>query len=99
LNQRIFRGFSDKETWNLDKTISMFILPRLRRFKKLKNGYPCGMTEERWDHLLGKMIVAFEILNDSDFSYEDDLDLRVERTRKVKEGLDLFSKYYMDLWW
>lgn len=29
-----------KETWNLDYTIAKFVLPRLKLFKKLNNGYP-----------------------------------------------------------
>jgi len=32
--QKITRGYSDEECWNLDYTIAKFILPRLRHFKK-----------------------------------------------------------------
>ena len=48
-----------KETWNLDYTIAKFVLPRLKLFKKLNNGYPGreGMeTKEKWDEALNKMI-------------------------------------------
>lgn len=29
-----------KETWNLDCTIAKFIIPRLKLYKKVINGYP-----------------------------------------------------------
>lgn len=31
--QREFRGFDDTELWNLDNTITRFILPRLKAFR------------------------------------------------------------------
>ena len=88
--QRLERGFDDSETWALDCTIAKFIEPRLRRFKEIKAGYPAIMSEEKWDDILDKMIYAFECINkDTIFDNEDSVD----------EGLDLFRKYFFNLWW
>ena len=88
--QRLERGFDDSETWALDCTIAKFIEPRLRRFKEIKAGYPAIMSEEKWDDILDKMIYAFECINkDTVFDNEDSVD----------EGLDLFRKYFFNLWW
>jgi hypothetical protein len=38
--QKLTRGFSDEECWNLDYTIAKFILPRLKHFKKHNYGLP-----------------------------------------------------------
>ena len=57
----------DKDTWNLFAVISQFVLPRLKRFKKLTNGYPIGMTEKQWDVILDKMIFSMDFyVNDGE---------------------------------
>lgn len=93
--QRIERGFDDTETWNLEYVIAQFILPRLKRFKELTNGYPVGMkTMENWYAELDKMIEAFQLYAADASSC---LDKDVEQ--KVQAGLDSFAKYFFHLWW
>jgi len=102
LKQLKTTGISDTETWSLDATIAEFILPRLKRFKVVNSGYPSSLTEKKWNEILDKMIFAFEwALADVDISEHADLS---EKERKLKwkkyeEGMNLFSKYFMDLWW
>lgn len=91
--QRIDRGFDDSELWSLDVTISKFILPRLKTFKDVAGGYPGGMTENEWDELLDKMIVAFELHAQCKVSYTE------EENEKIKEGLKIFSEYFGHLWY
>lgn len=98
--------FDYRETWNLDYEIACFILPRLAYFKDHCNGYPYDLTKatddgyiitenayEEWERILDKMIKAFEIIvkNKATFTKE-------EERKIVQEGLDLFGKYYFDLW-
>jgi hypothetical protein len=100
-----------QDLWDLDYTISKFILRHLKAFRKMKR---CGCpalhfsTMEDWNNVLDKMIFAFE--ND----LKDDLDLGRSRfimqkgkldkkgwnayRKKVEEGLDLFWKYRKFLW-
>lgn len=130
-----------KETWNLDYSIAKYVLPRLKLFKKLENGYP-GRGEmdtiEKWDAALDKMILAFQYIIEGDdwwidnpeYDYikgchfydkvskngktrqlmcteedwvaivrkkHDEEDKR--RHKCIKEGLELFGKYFRDLWW
>ena len=115
-----------KETWSLDITFAKYIIPRLKKFKELNNGYP-GIEEvntpEKWDEALDKMIQAFEYVIDwdeywlddprydyTDIMFGDDKELyesivenkRMEDIRRltaINEGLQLFAKYYMRLWW
>lgn len=115
-----------KETWSLDVNLAKYILPRLKKFKELNNGYP-GLDEvdtpEKWDEALDKMIQAFEYVIDldeywlddprydyTDIMFGDNKELyesivenkRMEDIRRlaaIKEGLQLFAKYYMSLWW
>lgn len=90
--QRLKRGFDDSETWSLYTTIASFIVPRLKRFKKVNNGYPANLTEEEWDTILDKMIFSFENC-DHDKLFEK------EFYDKYEEGINLFAKYFMNLWW
>ena len=115
-----------KETWSLDVNLAEYIIPRLKKFKELNNGYP-GIgemnTPEKWDEALDKTIQAFEYVIDldeywlddprydyTDIMFGDDKELyesivenkRMEDNRRltaINEGLQLFAKYYMNLWW
>lgn len=48
-----------KETWSLDITFAKYIVPRLKKFKELNNGYP-GMDEVdtpgKWDEAKGNRL-------------------------------------------
>ena len=138
--QRIERGFDDTECWNLDDTMAMFILPRLKLFAEHTNGYPGTddvPTFEKWQEILNKMIYAFDhIVNEDQYREEAEKRLGIdflkiyefvkqpdgssimERTPaydekameayhaeemeirdKIAEGLELFGKYFQNLWW
>lgn len=93
--QRMERGFDDSETWSLDYTIAKFILPRLKRFKEVTNGYPGGLSEEEWDEILDKMIYAFDLK----VNYDSDFDWKDGDQKKFDEGIKLFSEWFLHLWW
>ena len=92
--ERRRRGFDNTELWNLDMTISRFILPRLKEFKDCTYGYPAKFkSHKEWDEILDKMIEAFE-LTSSDKSWYD-----LDKDKIIKEGLDLFREYFFALWY
>lgn len=112
LFQRIFRGYDDSETWDLGYTIAKFTLPRLKRFKELNEGYPCDgeiKTYEEWNEVLDKIIWSLEKIANDEKDYPDwqkDLDndcysieKEIKYNKKIQEGLDLFGKHLMSLWW
>ena len=87
--------FSDKELWNLDKTLAEYIYPRLKRFKEIVPGRPgCFETQEKWLNTLEQMIVAFELLSREDYV----LFLKEDERKAVDKGLNKFYKYYNCLW-
>lgn len=94
-------GFSDAETWALDSVIAKFILPRLRRFKEVNNGFPCGLTSEKWNAILDQMIFAFDwSINCEEDKYKD-LTTKEQNINwlKYEVGIQQFAKYFRDLWW
>lgn len=95
-SQRITNGFDDSETWNLNTTIAKFIIPRLKRFMETTNAHPAGLRAEEWDDVLHKILSAFEAYLKLDDVVGDGIKAE---TDKVKAGLDLFAKYFFNLWW
>ena len=92
--QRRVRGFDDSELWNLDFTISKFVLPRLKAFKKITHGYPNGLTEQEWDIKLDQMIATFEFL----VKESEDSSFDIKKHEEAKKGLQLFGEYFQSLW-
>ena len=83
-----------EDVWTTDNTIAQLIVPRLQAFKALdKHGY-CphfkGMRE--WNNAIQKMIDAFELMKYAGASHTED------EKRTIEQGLDLFRKYFRDLW-
>ena len=87
-------GFDNSETWNLNGTIAQFIYPRIKVFAKDPVGYPPSLTPKSWEKILKKMVYSFKMLSKDVDSWGD-----YEKVNdKVNIGLDLFSKYYSNLW-
>ncbi len=107
--QRRTRGWDDSETWGLDHTLSGIIWPRIARLKELQHGYPCDIAcdygeeegPKKWDEYLDKMILAFKLIEEDKCFYGEPnwKEKEKEQERKIEEGLDLFRKYYRNLWW
>lgn len=92
-------GITREETFSLDSNIAYFILPRLKLFQEINNtasmgGYPNGLNMKRWNAILDKIILAFEIkIKDNSHC------LTEKQSKQVDEGLALFAKWYSHLWW
>ena len=99
--QRIERGFDDSETWALDHTIALFLLPRMRRFRELANGFPsCFDSMDEWYGVIDKIISSLEkIVNFDDNTMEMTPDELKVYEAGIQEGIDLLAKYFFNLWW
>lgn len=88
------RGYySEKECWDLYVYLAKDIAKALKSFKRAnKHSYPGNLANmEIWHEILDKMIYSFETIS------KDNADV-YSNENAVKEGLALFSEYYMDLW-
>jgi len=109
--QRKKRGFDDRELWSLDHTIAKFVLPRLLIFKEKKIGYPADLTVEKWDSILDQIIYSMEaIIDEWDGKYDYLPSTKIAspsfairtiqiQEKKINQGLNLFAKYFRNLWW
>lgn len=153
------------DTWSLDHTLALVILPALIQLKEIKHGVPSEFAEhggedyhaqgsfdfykednnwafeqrcKEWDEVLDKMIWSFEQLMKDDYGdqyhhgkmemdweetdrlYPNPITGKMEKTyrmvdknpdehwydhvghqlheARIQEGLELFGKYYRNLW-
>ena len=98
--QRFEQGFDDTETWHMDRTIALFIIPRLKKFIEINNGIPVGETVESYNEKLNFIINAFENYYATNKYYEsvDDVE-RKKLTDDVKQAVEYLSKLWFELWW
>lgn len=82
-----------------DHSVSLgpVVLAWLRKYRELHKGYPAAMTEDEWDGILGRMIWSFEQTLTASERPADKAQIR-EYDERVGEGLELFGKWYRDLW-
>lgn len=86
--QRLFRGWSDKETWNLDYEFYKWLLPRLKRFRKVSLTVPKNKTSQEWDLELKAVIAALEMLEDEVIYFSEH--------RKFEEAKEFVNKWFYE---
>jgi hypothetical protein len=98
--QRFENGFDDTETWHIDRTLALFIIPRLKRFIEVNNGIPNGETVESYNEKLNFIISAFENYYSTDRYYQStDIAERERLTDDVRKAVGLLSNLWFELWW
>lgn len=98
--QKLTRGYSDEDLYCAYGTFSEFILPRLKLYKEDSfKAHPNdeGWTIEKWDGCLDKMIRAFEL--SIEHTKVEKTEFPKKKKEQMQEGLELFSKYYTELWY
>ena len=106
-------GIPTSELWSLDATLTDYILPRLKAFKKMdRQAYPImeefddeeyddKYVQAEWESRLDKMILGFEA-HDRMLGEGEIHDLPADKLQKerdkIAEGLNLFVKHFIDLW-
>ena len=83
-----------EEVWNTDNTLAQLIVPRLQAFKALnKHGGSSDFKDMReWNNAIQKMIDAFELMKYAGATHTED------EEKTIEQGLDLFRKYFRNLW-
>lgn len=97
--QRGLYGYADTDTWNLDWYLSTLLSSAIQKiYDDGVIGFPHGLTEKRWNVILLKIVKGFE----ADLKIDEDckaINKTIKRWEKErKEGLELFIKYYNNLW-
>jgi|6_EtaG_2_1085325.scaffolds.fasta_scaffold00110_35 hypothetical protein len=104
--QRLIRGYSDSDIWNLDT----FIVKKIRKPLKAyirhqeKEGMSLPATFDKdptaWLLTLSKIEFAFDEVYEDKTWLDGKLtkEERLEIDKRVVEGFELFGKYFQHLW-
>lgn len=97
--QRIVRGYDDRAKYSLYNFIVEISIPILKEYRNNDAGYP-GIfnSKEEWNVILDKIIFAFEIIKKDEYWYSENRKTYKKDVKTIKEGLSMFSKYFMQLW-
>jgi len=103
LIHRSYYGWGKADTWNFDIYLAKIISEGITYLKKDKSGIPCDLAEKyddetamiKRDERLDKIIRAFKL----HLIWADECRVLTEEEKKeYQEGLELFIKYFGDLW-
>lgn len=87
------------DIFSLDYYLAKKILPTLKRFREEVGSYPCEFNSiEEWYAILDKMIWSFEFIVNGEDIPEWTVEKDLEYGKRSQEGLELFGKYFRNLW-
>lgn len=105
-------GFRYEQSWGLDVEIAKFVLPRLAYLRDNHCGYPADLMphdefgnrlnsedngDEKWTNILNDMCIAFELIIKDEYEHIDMPEYE-EHQKIIEKGINLFAKFYRNLW-
>ena len=94
--QRGLRGYSECDHWSLDNYLNDIIPGLVRDLKTHLHSFPYGMTVPEWEGILEEIASGFEAGNLIDDCFDPKKEK--ELLAKFDRGMELFVKYYRNLW-
>jgi hypothetical protein len=92
INQTASSHICDDDVADLSLTLAKTIAPRIIHFAKIsKNSHPSNLTKEEWGIILKKMSDSFEWFS------EERNHTKIQESAAHLEGIELFSKHYLNL--
>lgn len=101
-------GFRYEDSWSLDRSIALYVLPRLVQLRDKHYGFPATILEnpedssneelnkkanKKWNKILNKMIYGFYL-----YITKESFEMSEEEKVAQREGFALFKQYYSALW-
>lgn len=110
--ERAKKGYCRQDVWNINDWFLDIIPKILKDFNEGRFGHPCDLSNEEWGNIIKRIIFCFEEANEdtcsqmNGFNFETDYKKWHERETEIEkyqndmknEGLELFSKYFWNLW-
>lgn len=109
-NKALRIEIDDYDMWNADHTLALIIVPLLKKLKENSYSFPSEFSEpdinsdginyggnggghDAWLSVLDQMINGFAIIASDEWPYHSQEDIEL-----AQHGINLFAKYYMNLW-
>lgn len=96
--QRGIRGYSDRDTWNLDYFLADVISKSVSQLQKDGMGYPRDITEKEWHNILRKISYAFYFYNKCEEEIEPTQYSEQKRKELLTEAFNLLNERFGNLW-
>lgn len=110
--QRKNQGYRNEDVWNIYYWFLNIMPKMLKDFNKSRVGYPHDLSNDEWDNIIKRMIFCFEEANEdtcsqiNEYNFDTDTEKWFKRENEIgeyqnhmkNEGLELFSKYFWNLW-
>jgi hypothetical protein len=97
--QRVFRGYDDLATWNLESHIAELVNKVTLDMADNSVGYPNGLTEKKWKEILQQISFGFGSYIEMRSGFYLSTDPEYKRLKKeFHKGMVLFAKHFGSLW-
>lgn len=96
--QLLTKGYNDRQVWGFKTEMAELTVKLLTELKERKVGHPYGLTQKKWDKILGMIIDGFkaQIELDNDWELTPKQIKKLEDTWKV--GMVLYTEWFANLW-
>jgi hypothetical protein len=96
-------GWCPEDTWNLDIYLSKVISETTGYLSRTIHGFPPELTFKKWKKILNKISKDVRAVEDFENLIDDQDCKELERLatiayKKRKQALELFVKYFNNLW-
>lgn len=103
--QKLRRGYSDPEIWNLGDTLAKYIKPRLKEFIKQTNAYP--YEYESFEKYMDDLKRLYEAVcwfaeydkTEEEYHQRDDLKTHHEKTKFYESELNKYGHLLLQMWY
>jgi hypothetical protein len=92
--QRMRRGWSDRDAWNLDAHLARVIADGVAHLREVNFGHPTGTTFEEWQGILKQIAEGFRVWADHCYG-----ELTADEKEAYVEAKRLFAVWHAHLWW
>ena len=97
--QRALKGYANYQIYNINTWFVVNITHLLHDLLLNLHSYPYGMTYDEWKAILAEMYECFRCnIDEKTNDFIIDFDCDKEKQKKLQQGLELFVKYFYQLW-
>ena len=94
LYQRMRRGWSDQDVWNLDAHLASVIAAGIERLREVNFGAPDPLSLDEWREVLESISHGFRVWSEAGME-----GLSPEDEEAYIEAKRLFALWHQELWW
>jgi len=96
--QLITKGYNNRQIYEFKSEMAELHIKLLTEFNKTKCGYPSGLNDVKWTEILDTIIDGFKAQQELNDMWEYDKKLEAKLLKRWNKGMELYTKWYGNLW-